>query len=112
MAFKVVITDTAREELRAALKRLSIDFESPSSASRLGTEFRCLIPMLVAFPRSKPIDFPASELFGKEIRRAQVRNYLAYYSIDDEKETISIVSFLAMKQDQIEHLARDYSQTI
>lgn len=112
MAFKIVVTDTAKRELEAALDRLAVEFESPNSAARLGVEFKCLGPVLTAFPRCKPIDFAASEIYGNEVRRAQVRNYLAYYTVDDECETINIVSFLAMKQDQIAHLARDYSQTI
>lgn len=50
MAFRIVVTDTAKQELENALERLAVEFESPNSASRLGLEFKCLGPVPTAFP--------------------------------------------------------------
>ena len=107
MPYKVELAKSAEEDLDKALNRLAVEFNSPNSAARLLAEFRCLEPILSSYPKFKPIDYPASEYAKREVRRAQVRNYLAYYVIDDANEVVTIISFLAMKQDQMAHLIKD-----
>lgn len=112
MGFKVVVAKTAERELSSALERLAIDFESPSTARRLGNEFRCLFPVLERFPYGKPVDFAASERLRVEVSRTQVWKYLAYYVVDAMAGTVNIISPLSMKQDQLVHLIRDYRKLV
>ena len=109
MGYRLELTKTAESELRSAIERLAGVFGSPNSAAKLLNEFKCLEPVLSTFPRYKPVFFPACKTFGIEVRKAQVKNYLAYYTINDESKTVTVISILAMRQDQLANLVRDYS---
>ena len=96
MTYQVRITKTAERDLLAASDHIEFVLKNPKAADDLLDETDAQINSLVEYPeRCKAVDDPVLNSWG--IRFIIVKNYLAFFIIDEEKKEVIIVRFLFQK---------------
>ena len=89
MSYQVYITSTAEHDIMRAVDYIEFTLKNPDAA----TEW---IDSLADLPQKfHPADDPILASWG--IRFVKINNYLAFYTIDKEKQTVIIVRFLYQK---------------
>ncbi len=93
MIYNIHITSTAERDLIKAADYIEFTLKNPPAADHLLDEAEIQIGSLSELPeRFRPVDDPV--LASWKIRFIAVKNYLAFYTIDDEAHTVIIVRFL------------------
>lgn len=98
MSYRIHITQTAERDLNEALNYIEQVLFNPQAADDLLEEAEAKIMNLAAFPEKYPVvDDPVLNAWG--IRFVAVKNYLAFYVIDEITQTVHIVRFLYARRD-------------
>lgn len=96
MSYLIHITATAERDLVRAADHIEFTLKNPTAADHLLAIATEQINSLADFPEKFPlVDDPV--LASWKIRFVIVNNYLAFYTIDDEKQMVIIVRFLYQK---------------
>ena len=96
MSYQLHITSTAKHDIMRAVDYIEFVLKNPQSADNLLDVVTKQIETLSDFPQKFHIvDDPV--LASWEIRFVIINNYLAFYTIDKEKQTVIIVRFLYQK---------------
>ena len=96
MTYQVRITKTAERDLLAASDHIEFLLKNPKVADDLLDEAEAQINSLDEFPeRCKVVDDPVLNSWG--IRYVIVKNYLAFFIIDELKKAVIVVRFLFQK---------------
>lgn len=91
--WKLRITDTAKRDISSAADYIEYELLNPSAAEALLDETEQAISSLAYFPyKYQLIDDELLSRWG--LRFIKVRNYLAFYIISQELQTVTIVRFL------------------
>ena len=96
MSYQVHITSTAEHDIMRAADYIEFTLKNPTAADNLLN----VVPEQIGSSSDMPqkfrlVDDPVLASWG--IRFVIVNNYLAFYTIDEEKQTVIIVRFLYQK---------------
>ena len=98
MSYTLHITRAAEQDIGDAADYIEVVLKNPDAADRLLDAVTEIVSALAISPEIYPVvDDPVLRSWG--IRFITVKNYLAFYTIDDENRTIYIVRFLYNKRD-------------
>ena len=93
MSYHLHITSVAERDLIQAADYIEFVLKNPQAADDLLEEVDQKINALLPFPKEHPLaDDKLLASWG--IRFIQVKNYLAFYVISEEKDQVTIVRFL------------------
>ena len=93
MSYQVHITSTAEHDIMRAADYIEFTLKNPDAADNLLDAATEQIGSLADLPQKfRLVDDPVLASWG--IRFVIINNYLAFYTIDEEKQTIIIVRLL------------------
>ena len=96
MSYQVHITSTAEHDIMRAADYIEFTLKNPNAADNLLDAATEQIGSLADLPQKfHLVDDPVLASWG--IRFVIINNYLAFYTIDEEKQTVIIVRFLYQK---------------
>ena len=96
MSYQVHITSTAEHDIMRAVDYIEFTLKNPDAADNLLDVATEQIGSLADLPHKfRLVDDPVLESWG--IRFVIINNYLAFYTIDEEKQTVIVVRFLYQK---------------
>ncbi len=108
MSYRIHISGTASDDIQQVLDYIEFQLMNPTAADALLAEVEKSIALLSDFPASNPmIQDPI--LCSWQLRFITIRNYLAFYVIDDDIQTVYIVRFLYGKRNWIPILKQGFS---
>ena len=100
MNYEVILTDTAKEDLREIALYLAKQTGDRSVAKRFVAELRDKCRELEVFPNSGAL--PRDRILKSMGYRFVVhKNYLLFYLVDDEKKTVSVMAIFNGKRDYL-----------
>jgi len=100
MKYKVSFTHPAEEDLLSTLQYITDILQSPIAASNLLDDVEEKIKILANNPLISPIE-KDDYLNQKSIRHMKVKNYLIFYTINDELKEVSVIRFMYARRDWI-----------
>lgn len=96
MSYIIHITATAERDIMRAADHIEFNLKNPTAADHLLDVATKQINSLADMPQKfRLVDDPV--LASWEIRYVIVNNYLAFYTIDEEKQMVIVVRFLYQK---------------
>ena len=96
MSYQVHITSTAEHDIMRAADYIEFTLKNPDAVDNLLDAATEQIDSLADLPQKfRPAEGPILASWG--IRFVKINNYLAFYTIDEEKQTVIIVRFLCQK---------------
>ena len=96
MSYTIHITATAERDIMRAADHIEFNLKNPTAADHLLDVATKQINSLADMPQKfQLVDDPVLAIWG--IRYIIVNNYLAFYTIDEEKQLVIIVRFLYQK---------------
>ncbi len=87
----------AKNDMVGITKYISNDLESPLIAERFAVEMVEKIEGLSLFPYSNSVYFPVRQL-KKEYRRLQIKNFIAFYYVDEQSKVVTVARVLYNKR--------------
>ena len=105
--YKVVVTDEARSDLRAAARYIAMELRQPDTAEKLLDRFVDEIESLETMPQSHPC-VRDDYLAGLGIRMTMVGNYLLVYLADRSALTVTILRVLHGRRDWLAILREQF----
>ena len=108
MSYQLLITSTAEHDIMRAVDYIEFVLKNPQAADNLLDTVSKQIGTLSEFPQKfRIVDDPV--LASWEIRFVIINNYLAFYTIDEEKQTVIVVRFLYKKRNWYSILRQGFS---
>ena len=109
MKYTVRIAERAQRDIEEAADYLEYALKNPQAADSLLDELDSVLSGLEELPERYP---PARDeiLASWGIRFVRIRNYLAFFTVDQTEETVHIVRFLYGKSNWITILHYDISK--
>ena len=96
MSYQVRITSTAEHDIMRAADYIEFTLKNPDAADKLLNVAAAQISSLADLPQKfRPVDDPVLAIWN--IRFVIINQYLAFYTIDEEKQTVIVVRFLYQK---------------
>lgn len=96
MSYQLHITSVAERDLIQAADYIEFVLKNPQAADNLLMEVDQKINALLPFPKEHPLtDDKLLASWG--IRFIQVKNYLAFYVVSEEKRQVTVIRFLYAK---------------
>ena len=89
MSMKIVYTLTARQDLREIYEYIAFTLLVPETARSLTGKIMADIRSLEAFPERNPL-YKDEPWHSQGVRFLPVKNYLVFYTVNNEAETVSI----------------------
>ena len=97
--YSYVLTETAEADIEAAFDYIASELSNPEAASSFADELVEKLEELCRTPKSsRPVQNPYLKRDG--IRRVLVKNYIAYYLIDDAGMKIVVLRVVYNRRDQ------------
>lgn len=98
MKYTLYITPSAEREINDAADYIEYALKNPQAADDLLDDVENVLSTLRERPqRIRMIPDPVLEAWG--IRFIRIRNYLAFFVVDEERQRVNIVRFLYAKRD-------------
>ena len=108
MSYQIRITSTAEHDIMRIADYIEFSLKNPDAADNLLDVAAERIGSLGCNPqRFRLIDDPVLANWG--VRFMIINNYLAFYTIDEEKQAVIIVRFLYQKSNWIAILRQGFS---
>ncbi len=108
MSYRIHITSTAERDLMNAADYIEFTLKNPKAADDLLDEAEDQINSLSELPEQfRLVDDPVLTSWG--IRFVVIKNYLAFYTIDKETQTVIVVRFLYQKSNWNSILRKGFS---
>ena len=108
MSYQLHITSTAEHDIMRAVDYIEFALKNPQAADNLLDVVTKQIETLSDFPQKfRIVDDPV--LASWEIRFVIINNYLACYTINEEKQSVIVVRFLYKKSDWCSILRQGFS---
>ncbi len=108
MSYQLLITSTAEHDIMRAVDYIEFVLKNPQAADNLLDTVSKQIGTLSEFPQKfRIVDDPV--LASWEIRFVIINNYLAFYTINEEKQTVIVVRFLYKKRNWYSILRQGFS---
>ena len=97
--YSYVLTETAEADIETAFDYIASELSNPEAASSFADELVEKLEELCRTPKSgRPVQNPYLKRDG--IRRVLVKNYIAYYLIDDAGMKIVVLRVVYNRRDQ------------
>ncbi|MCI1665971.1 MAG: type II toxin-antitoxin system RelE/ParE family toxin [Atopobiaceae bacterium] len=93
MAFEVVWTPNAREELTGVIDYIADDLAAPTAAARLLDDIMSRVDDVAGLPKCCPLS-AEDRLAERGFRKIVVGSFLIFYSVDETMGRIVIHDFL------------------
>ena len=108
MSYIIHITATAERDIMHAADYIEFNLKNPTAADHLLDVATKQINSLADMPQKfRLVDDPV--LASWEIRYVIVNNYLAFYTIDEEKQMVIVIRFLHQKSNWNSILRQGFS---
>ena len=108
MSYQLYITSTAEHDIMRAVDYIEFVLKNPQAADNLLDAVTEQIGTLSDFPQNfRLVD--DSVLASWKIRFVIINNYLVFYTIDEEKQTVIVVRFLYKKSNWCSILRQGFS---
>lgn len=108
MSYQVYITSTSEHDIMRAADYIEFTLKNPDATDNLLDAATERIDSLADLPQKfHPAEDPILASWG--IRFVKINNYLAFYTIDEEKQTVIIVRFLYQKSNWTSILRQGFS---
>jgi toxin ParE1/3/4 len=102
--FIVEVTPQAEEQMREIVGYIARELGAPSSAMRLLDAFEREIGTLSSMPKRFPT--VRREPWNTEgLRWVTVKNFILYYWVEDEAQTVHVTAVVYGRRDQVQALA-------
>ena len=98
MRYRILFTETASRDLEEAVDHIDHILFNPEAADHLIACLEEEIRRISDFPERHPLTADPY-LRDSGVRFAAVKNYLAFYTVDHDAGTVSIIRFLYGKRD-------------
>jgi len=106
MNYSVYITDLAEKDILSTVKYITDALKNPVAANNLLDEIERREKILEDTPEIYP--FVNDEyLSGKGIRYVIIKNYLMFYTIDEDNKFINVIRFLYGRRNWINILRKN-----
>ena len=99
MAYSVWRTNRFNTQLEAAIDYLVNKLHSPQAAKALLDAYEQKLHLIKTTPTWLAVDEQAGKHFGTTIYKTHVRSYIMRYWVDQERETVRLLSFRHESQD-------------
>ena len=86
---KVVYTFTARQDLHDIYEYIAFTLSAPDAARNTSERIVEAVSSLESMPKRNPL-YKDEPWHSKGVRFVPVRNYLVFYTVDEETDTVSI----------------------
>ncbi len=93
MSMKIVYTHTARQDLREIYEYIAFTLLVPGTAHSLTDKIMADIRSLEKFPERNPL-YKDEPWRSQGVRFMPVKNYLVFYTLKKETETVSIARIM------------------
>ena len=93
MSMRIVYTHTARKDLREIYGYIAYTLLEPKTARDLSDRIMAEIRTLQEFPNMNPL-YKEEPWHSQGVRTLPVKNYLVFYTVKDEAETVSIARIM------------------
>lgn len=100
MRYEVKLTAQAIGQIEETVQYISKILLEPETARKWADTLQCEIEKLDSMPSRHPL-IEEEPWRTKGIRKMSVKNFLVYYLIDREKETVWIIAVIYGRRDQI-----------
>ena len=102
--YRITITEVAKKDIASAADYIKLVLKNPKAADDLLDEIEGRIKSLRTMPQiHQVVDDPVLGEF--EIRAVLIKNYMAFYQIDESGKSVNIVRFLYQKRDWVSIVA-------
>ena len=96
--YSVNITDIAEEDILNTLKYIANVLKSPIAANNLLDEIERHEEILENTPNIYPL-VPDEYLAQRGLKFTMIKNYLMFYTINEDEKTVTVVRFLYGRRD-------------
>ena len=93
MSIKIVYTHTARQDLREIYEYIAFSLLAADTARSLTDRIMADIRSLETFPERNPL-YRDEPWHSQGLRVLPVKNYLVFYTVSNETETVSVARIL------------------
>ena len=107
MRMKIVYTHTARQDLREIYGYIAYTLLVPETARSLTDKFMSEVRSLEEFPERNPL-YKDEPWHSQGVRFLSVKNYLVFYTVKAETETVSVARIMYGGRD----ISRQLEETI
>ena len=97
MKYAIEYLPSSLEDLKEIVRYIARTLQNPKAAENLAHEIIKKIDLLADFPYSAPRYTPIKPL-EYEYRKLLVKNYFAFYRIDEMKKTITVARIIYAKR--------------
>ena len=96
--YKLEFLPIARDDMLEAVKYIANELKSPVAAQNLADDFISAAERLCEFPYANNVYVPIKPL-ELEYRRTIVKNYLMFYTVNEQTKTVTIMRVIYSKRD-------------
>lgn len=106
MKYKIIVTPSASTDILAADRYISVTLGNEAAADRLLDEFQKRMEQLSHTPYINPL-VGDNILAANGVRFQIVKNYMAFYTVNEDNKTVFVIAFLHSQQDWINYLRKN-----
>ncbi|MBR3737946.1 MAG: type II toxin-antitoxin system RelE/ParE family toxin [Eubacterium sp.] len=88
----------AKSDMLEAVKYIADELKNPVAAQNLADDFISSAERLCEFPYANNVYLPIKPL-ESEYRRIIVKNYLMFYTVDEQNKTVTIMRVIYARRD-------------
>lgn len=103
--YEVKITRHALEQMRVIAHYISYDLMAPEVAEKLLDDLKSEIMKLAILPKRHSL-IEEQPWKSEGVRKIAVKNFLVYYWVDDEHNTVQVTAVIYSRRDQIKQLQK------
>lgn len=96
--YKVIIQDSAQRDLRGIWDYIAVELREPATAARLLDRLEKLIASLGEMPE-RHAALKDELLRAKDIRKMPVDNYIVFYHVSEESQSVAVLRVLYGRRD-------------
>ncbi|MBR1534765.1 MAG: type II toxin-antitoxin system RelE/ParE family toxin [Ruminococcus sp.] len=98
MAYNLVITNDANDELDKIVDYIAVNLQNPKAASDFLDQVESSYDLLIDNPRIYQLcDYPTFK--EKQYRKVVINNYIMIYKIDETTDIVNVMHFFYGKRD-------------
>jgi plasmid stabilization system protein ParE len=104
--YELILSKLFDNDIDSTYEYIKDNLEAPMAAENLMKEVKQKLNYLKENPTVRPL-IKDKVILALKLRSAKVKNYVIYYSVDEEKQKINLIRFLHNKRDWINILSRE-----
>ena len=98
--YKIIFSASFKKDIRDIIYYILYNLKNQSAAFNLTKKFQEGVNSILIFPYGSPVSIKLK----KEYRKVRVKNYLIFYTINEEEQSITLVRVLYKKMSAISRL--------